>query len=55
MNKSIEDLNPEQTTLPLKIFTLLKFAWRIFFWATLSLMLISAIVLLAIHAIKITF
>lgn len=37
MSKSIEDLEPWQTTTGLKIFILLRFAWRIFLWGTITL------------------
>lgn len=38
---TIEEYGPEQTTLPLKIFIILRFAWRIFFWSLITLIALS--------------
>lgn len=40
---TIEELGPEQTTLPLKIFILLRFAFKLFFWISTMLVILSII------------
>lgn len=37
---TIEELGPDQTTLPLKIFIILRFAFKIVFWSSVFILLI---------------
>ncbi len=52
---SIEELNPEQTTIPLKVFIATRFICKIVFYSFISLVMLSIIGYLIIKTLPLTF